>query len=595
MTSIKLVTIVVSIAVVSSCGTYEAVEDWQAAPLGDVSLEQIRNTIHEGNPSVAIQDLSALRRSSVRVPADQIDVLFQDATQELKNQFEESVEEGNYSRALSLYRSAEIVGAGDLLVNWSVGKLQRALVNRYFELEQPLLALMAMRDLFARESVSAEELSEYVAKAGDTGHERLLKTLVRSASVKSEISDSIVGMPDVPVPTTEEMVSGTVTVLVNRGIRLENNVGYPDQVVGSGFFVDRRGYLLTNYHVIRSEVDPEYEGFSRLYVQLPGSEYERLPATVVGWDPALDLALLKVAEEPDFVFSPNPDPDFSPGDRIIAIGSPAGLNNSVSSGIVSATGRRFLQLGEAMQVDVPINPGSSGGPLIGESGKLVGVVFAGIEQFEGINFAIPSDWIWHALPRLYEEGSAEYPWMGVSVHEWRDALTVKYVVPGSPGYRAGLQLGDRITSINGVPMTEIAGAQDLLLRFTHESLVKLTWERNGASETGFVALGLRPARPMDVALERDLFERLVPPLFGMVLEKTGRVLWETSYVVRDVFAGTLADETGLSVGDPLTIRDWNVDADNRVAVLRIVVKKRKAGFIERVIQLAAYLEIDSFL
>ena len=79
------------------------------------------------------------------------------------------------------------------------------------------------------------------------------------------------------------MISGTVTIWVDRGIRLERGIGYPDRVIGSGFYIDRRGYILTNYHVIYSEVDAEYEGFSRLYIKYDKNE-EKIPATVVGWD-----------------------------------------------------------------------------------------------------------------------------------------------------------------------------------------------------------------------------------------------------------------------------------------------------------------------
>ena len=81
------------------------------------------------------------------------------------------------------------------------------------------------------------------------------------------------------------MIKGTVTVWVDRGLRIENGVGYADRVIGSGFFIDPRGYFITNYHVIQSEVDPKYEGYSRLYIKLPGDSDTRVPAKVIGWIP----------------------------------------------------------------------------------------------------------------------------------------------------------------------------------------------------------------------------------------------------------------------------------------------------------------------
>jgi S1-C subfamily serine protease len=203
-------------------------------------------------------------------------------------------------------------------------------------------------------------------------------------------------------------------------------------VIGSGFFVDRSGYLLTNYHVIASEVDPKYEGFSRLSVRLPGSPELRVPAKVVGWDPVFDLALLKVETVPEFWLSFSGRAAFAPGDRIYAIGSPVGLDSTVTSGIVSAAGRRFLELGDAVQVDVAVNPGNSGGPLLDERGELAGIVFAGMPQFQGLNFAVPSRWIVALLPGLYDGGETVHPWTGLAFHENPAPPELLYAFPGAP-------------------------------------------------------------------------------------------------------------------------------------------------------------------
>ena len=391
------------------------------------------------------------------------------------------------------------------------------------------------------------------------------------------------------------LLDGTVTILVNKGIKLERGVGYPDQVIGSGFFIDPRGYLITNYHVIESEVNPEYEGFSRLYIRLPGSEYERIPAHVIGWDSVFDIALLKVNITPRYFFPFDSSVSYEPGERIFAIGSPGGLLSTVTSGIVSATGRRFLQMGEALQVDVPINPGNSGGPLLNDEGRLIGVVFAGIEQFEGINFASPSQWITQIIPRLFFTGSVTHSWIGLAVEETRKGLEISYSVPGEPGSRAGLMQGDRLLRLNGIEVATVESAQALLMALPPDTLVRAEWEREGESSSGILALGIRPNRPMDTALENDYYVNLISPLFGMALEETGSYMWDRAYAITRVYPGGIADETGLSVNDPLTIQDWTLDEENRAAYLQIVVKKKKAGFIERAIQLGAYLEIDNFI
>jgi S1-C subfamily serine protease len=412
----------------------------------------------------------------------------------------------------------------------------------------------------------------------------------REESVPQELTEFLQSEPQPP-----EMISGTATVWVDRGIRVEEGVGRPDRVIGSGFFIDKRGYLVTNYHVIASEVDPEYEGYSRLFVRLPGSPENRVPARVIGYDRIFDIALLKIEVDPPYVFSFTNVRTLDPGARIFAIGSPGGLENSISSGIISATNRRFLQMGDALQVDVPINPGNSGGPLVNEDGQVIGIVFAGLEQFEGVNFAIPSFWIQHFLPELYDEGEIVHPWMGVAVHEGRDGLEVTYVAPGSPAESAGLHVGDILTSIDGWEPEKIGDAQKIILDREPDGLMDVEWSREGEEMSGYVALGERPWSPVEEALDVQEVDDLFPVLFGMRAEDISSLPWRSNYVVTRVYNGGVADETGLSEQDPFILRHFDVMEDRRIALVRIVVKKRKAGFVESGIQLGSYLEVDNFL
>ncbi|MDR0450330.1 MAG: serine protease, partial [Treponema sp.] len=102
--------------------------------------------------------------------------------------------------------------------------------------------------------------------------------------------------------TPQDMIKGVATVLVDRGLRVEKGRSFPDRVLGSAYFVDAAGFLITNYHVISSEVDPSYEGYSRMYIRLGDSSSARIPARVIGWDKALDLALIKAEYKPAYVF-----------------------------------------------------------------------------------------------------------------------------------------------------------------------------------------------------------------------------------------------------------------------------------------------------
>jgi serine protease Do len=244
---------------------------------------------------------------------------------------------------------------------------------------------------------------------------------------------------------------------------------------------------------------------------------------------------------------------------------------------------------------VPINYGNSGGPLLDESGKLVGIVFAGIEQFEGVNFAIPFAWVEKMLPRLYAGEEVGHPWLGAAVQEVDSGLEVIYTVPESPAARAGLREGDVIESLNGSSYTEIGDIQAAILDLDYPVLVSLGWKRDGESVEGAISLAERPYSPIEESLEKDLRDNVILPLFGMKIERTGQFLWRANYAVRRVLPGSIADETGLSRDDPLSIQGWELDMENRFAFLRIYVKKRKSGFLESIVQLAAYLETDIFI
>jgi S1-C subfamily serine protease len=391
------------------------------------------------------------------------------------------------------------------------------------------------------------------------------------------------------------MLAGSVTIWVNRGMRIERGVGLPDRVIGSGFFIDPRGYLLTNYHVISSEVDPKYEGYSRLYVRPSDHPEDRVSAKVVGYSRIFDLALLKTEMSPEFVFGVTDIEQLKAGTRIFAIGSPGGLDKTITAGIISATSRRFLQMGDAMQMDVPVNPGNSGGPLVDESGRLVGVVFAGIEQFEGVNFAIPGYWLLKFLPSLYKEGEAVHSWIGLSIFETKRDLEVIYAVAGSPGKEAGIIPGDKILKINSVPVPSIRDAQDILLSLEPETLVPVTISRGGEEKTFFIALGTRPFSPLEAPLSFEAKESLFPPLFGFSARRISSGFFSSDYTVEKVYPGTVADETNISENDPFTLHSWIVDTERRVVLMQLAIKKRKAGFLEGGIQLGAYFEQNNFI
>jgi serine protease Do len=472
------------------------------------------------------------------------------------------------------------------------------------EKDEQVLALYRLLRRSHLEDLSQETLSDYIQIARRYNHDEALRRFTRIAERMNLLVPQPESVLAAPGDEPAVMLPGTVTVWVNKGIRIEQGVGYPDRVIGSGFFVDPRGYLLTNYHVIESEVDPTYEGYSRLFVKLPGRADERVPARVVGYDRIFDLALVKVEIDPQYVFSLSDTRELSPGERVYALGSPGGLDSTITSGIVSAGGRRFLQIGDAIQVDVPINPGNSGGPLVLPEGQVAGVVFAGLEQFEGVNFVIPSYWIRHFFPKLFEQNEVVHPWLGMSVRESSEGLTVIYVTPDSPAEASGVEVGDVLVQIDGEPVRKISRAQDHILKADVDYVLDTLWRVSGndpSADSGvshrrrFIALGRRPFSPVENALEREPIEALFPVLFGITVDDVAGAPWGPDYVITEVFPGSVADESSLSVDDPFALRNWRVDTDLRAAFIQIIIKKRKAGFIESGIQLGAYLETNSFL
>lgn len=399
----------------------------------------------------------------------------------------------------------------------------------------------------------------------------------------------------------QEMKRGVVTIRVDRGIKIEQGVGVPDRVLGTGFYIDPAGYVLTNYHVIESEVDPKYKGYSRLSIRPSDSPEDRIPAKVIGWDRLLDLAVIKVEADPPYVFSLDEAATrLQAGDRIYAIGSPVGLENTVTSGIVSALGRRLLPLGDVLQVDAALNPGNSGGPLLDEKGRVVGIVFAGVPSYQGLSFAIPSSWACRILPDLFRGGEVPSGWLGLGLQPGArsgpDGATPLEVVYRYPGLGWLPAFGETIKVVDGKRPATIADAQAALLSRRPDELVALEVDGPSGSRKLVSMVASRPNAPLENAAAIDRKDRLFPILFGMsVTPLPGSLFEPESYSISRVYPGSVADEGGLSENDPFALRNFVVMKDNRAVLIQIRIKQRKAGFLESVVQLAADLDSPNLL
>lgn len=226
---------------------------------------------------------------------------------------------------------------------------------------------------------------------------------------------------------------------------------------GSGFFITADGYILTNAHVIF--------GSDQLQVALNDGRLFR--ARIVGIDDVMDVGLIKVEGNGPFPVLPLGSSDkLRIGEWVMAIGSPFGLQSTVTVGIVSGKGR-FLGTGpfdDFIQIDAPINPGNSGGPLINTNGEVVGINTMILAAGQGLGFSLPIDLVKQVLPQLKARGYVERSWMGLVVQEitidLKERLGLKVgqgayvvqVVHNSPAAKSGLKEGDVIIEFNGKPI-----------------------------------------------------------------------------------------------------------------------------------------------
>jgi len=396
--------------------------------------------------------------------------------------------------------------------------------------------------------------------------------------------------------SVSDMIKGVATVIVDRGIRVERGRASSDRSLGSAFFVDSSGLLITNYHVISSEVDPKHKGYSRMYIRMGDSTSPRIPARVIGWDKALDLALIKTEIESEYVFSLIDRVIPKVGESVLAIGSPFGLEKTVTMGIVSALGRRTLQIGDVYQIDAAVNPGNSGGPVVDNEGRLVGIVYAGIEYYQGLNFAVPAERLAAALPAMIKGGKAERPWLGLTLYETFSGAEIIYIAPNTPAMQHQVSEGSLIKTINGKAVTAPQGAlipamQDAIFLAGPGELVALeTVNAEGVVKKNVIMTVPRPELPLSEAAKVDKRERIAAPLFGMVLTPLSSGFFSSNFLVRKVVRGSIADEAGISEDDPISITRFRIMENDGYALMEISIKKRRQGYLETSMQLPAWLD-----
>jgi serine protease Do len=276
--------------------------------------------------------------------------------------------------------------------------------------------------------------------------------------------------------------------------------------IGSGFIMNKEGYIITNEHVI--------SGASEINVTVKGFETP-FKATLVGKDFDLDLAVLKINSSKNLPYIPLGDSDkMKVGEWVIAIGNPYRLDHTVTVGVVSAKGRpvtipdessgRTRSYKNLIQTDAAINPGNSGGPLLSLDGKVIGINTAINAQAQGIGFAIPINTSKEVLDELMKDGSITRPYIGVALQDITKDLAEYFglkdqkgaiiadVTQDSPAEKAGLQRGDIILKINEKEITTPNDVSEIVGKAKVNDKLVLSIFRNGQTRFISVIVGKRP-------------------------------------------------------------------------------------------------------
>lgn len=384
----------------------------------------------------------------------------------------------------------------------------------------------------------------------------------------------------------------------NRFFDAPNEGPEAERSLGSGIIVDKKGFILTNNHVI--------EQATKIQVQL-NAEPTLYTAQVVGVDKETDLAVVKIEANRDLpVVKLGNSSGVHVGDWVLAIGSPFGLQATVTAGIISAkdrgnVGRQFQHF---LQTDAPINPGNSGGPLVEMSGSVIGIntaIMTGGRGYEGVGFALPSNMAISVYNQIVQHGKVIRGSIGISFTEQQSSnpivlrelgatngIVLQFVEPSSPAAKAGIQAGDVVTSVNGKPVKTGSDLVDPITQTAVGNKVHLVFMRGGVQHEADPVVEDRaklfPDRVLSYEEEQAPAKptQVVPADLGMRVEDIGangtrRSDFKSNHgaVVAAVDPATFAEDAGFLRGD--LIQEINQKPVNSAAEYRGIMGALKPG------------------
>lgn len=338
------------------------------------------------------------------------------------------------------------------------------------------------------------------------------------------------------------------------------NIAVPDVPAveygyGTGFFISKDGYILTNHHVV--------EGADSITVTL--NDRSEFDAVLVGSDEVADVAVLKVKGD-NFPALPINKSELKVGEPVLAIGSPFGFDYSASAGIVSAKSRNLGKEAAVpfIQSDVALNPGNSGGPLFNQKGEVVGVnsrIFSGTGGHMGLSFSIPIDTAMDIYEQIKATGKVVRVYLGITVQDIDRNLAQVYglakpqgalltrILPDSPADKVGLKRGDVVLEFNGTPITHASDLLNQINRAKPEQSFRLTYRRANQNHTAQGQFGETPKDSGELMVDDRLkFGVRLKNLTNADARKLGLA---GGVIITSVEPMGLASKIGLQSGDVL--------------------------------------------
>jgi len=366
---------------------------------------------------------------------------------------------------------------------------------------------------------------------------------------------------------------------------------WKERSLGSGVIVSADGYIITNNHVVEKADE----------IKVTLLDRRAFKGRIVGADPKADIAIVRIDADNLPVLNWSDSEKLQVGEFVLAIGSPYGLSNTVTMGIISAVGRANVGIADYedfIQTDAAINPGNSGGPLVNIKGELIGIntaIFSRTGGYQGIGFAVPSNMVRLVMDQLIQKGKVTRGWIGVTIQELTPELArefglkrtkgalVSEAVKDGPAARAGIMRGDVILEFDGKEVKDVSSLRNMVAQSKTGTEINMKILRAGKEFTVRVGIVELPREVAEIApdsLPNDPESKVLTGLTVMDLSKEivkqlGFNKDEKGVVVVRVEPGSPADEAELKKGD--IIKEMNKREINGLADFNRIVTSIKAN------------------